>query len=112
VVFQPHRYTRTRDLFEQFADLLAAEACLIIAEVYAAGEAPIDGADGRSLCEAIRSRGGRNPVFMEDVRELAVRLDGVLQPGDVVLTLGAGDIGRVVRECLTFHRSMTEGAQG
>ncbi len=112
VVFQPHRYTRTRDLFDQFADLLAAEACLIIAEVYPAGEVPLDGADGRSLCQAIRSRGGRDPVFMDDVRDLAIRLDEVVQPGDVVLTLGAGDIGRVVRESLTFNRSVPEDAQG
>jgi len=112
VVFQPHRYTRTRDLFDQFADLLAAEACLIVAEVYPAGEVPLDGADGRSLCQAIRSRGGRDPVFMDDVRDLAVRLDEVVQPGDVVLTLGAGDIGRVVRESLTFNRSVPEDAQG
>ena len=108
VVFQPHRYTRLRDLFHEFADLLVGEACLIVTEVYAAGEAPIDGVHGRSLCEAIRSRGGKDPVFLGDVWALAAQLDDVLLPGDVVLTLGAGDIGRVVRECLTFDRSVPE----
>ena len=97
------------DLFDEFADLLAGEECLIVTEVYAAGETPVDGVDGGSLCEAIRSRGGRDPVFLSDVRALAAQLEGVLLPGDVVLTLGAGDIGRVVRECLTFNRSVPEG---
>jgi len=109
VVFQPHRYSRLHDLFDEFADLLAGEECLIVTEVYAAGETPVDGVDGGSLCEAIRSRGGRDPVFLSDVRALAAQLEGVLLPGDVVLTLGAGDIGRVVRECLTFNRSVPEG---
>ena len=95
VVFQPHRYTRTRDLFEDFSQVLADVDVLVITEVYAAGEAPIAGADGRSLCAAIRARGKVNPVFIDDVEALADTLKNLLQAGDLVLTLGAGSIGRV-----------------
>lgn len=92
-VFQPHRYSRTRDLFDDFAQLLSQQDNLIITEVYPAGESPIAGADGRALCKAIRKR-GNDPVFVETLADLAAMLPGYLQPGDVVLTLGAGDIGR------------------
>ncbi len=92
-VFQPHRYSRTRDLFDDFAQLLSELDNLIVTEVYPAGEAPISGADGRALCKAIRKR-GRDPIFVQDLDELRVLLPGYLQPGDVLLTLGAGDIGR------------------
>jgi UDP-N-acetylmuramate--alanine ligase len=93
VVFQPHRYTRTRDLFEDFAKVLSETDELLLLEVYAAGEDPIAGADGRSLCRAIRARGRNEPIFVEDRGELAGLLRGVLRDGDVLLTLGAGDIG-------------------
>ncbi|HQU14898.1 MAG: UDP-N-acetylmuramate--L-alanine ligase [Chromatiales bacterium 21-64-14] len=93
VAFQPHRYTRTRDLFEDFARVLSGVDVLLLAEVYAAGEVPIPGADGRTLCRAIRARGQVDPVFVERVGELPQVLDGVLTDGDVLLTLGAGDIG-------------------
>lgn len=95
LVFQPHRYTRTRDLFEDFTDVLADVDILLLTEVYAAGEEVIAGADGRSLCAAIRARGKVNPVFVKDVDEVAESLKSVIQDGDIVLTLGAGSIGRV-----------------
>ncbi len=98
LVFQPHRYTRTRDLFEDFTDVLADVDVLLLTEVYAAGEEVISGADGRSLCAAIRARGKVNPVFVKDVDEVAESLRAVIQDGDIVLTLGAGSIGRVAEE--------------
>ncbi len=95
VAFQPHRYTRTRDLFEDFTKVLSEVDVLVLIEVYAAGEAPIAGADGRTLCRAIRARGYADPVFVERASDLAQTLTGVLRDGDVLLTLGAGDIGAV-----------------
>ncbi|TNF37902.1 MAG: UDP-N-acetylmuramate--L-alanine ligase [Gammaproteobacteria bacterium] len=93
VAFQPHRYSRTRDLFEDFSRVLADTDALLLTEVYSAGEAHIVGADGRALCAAIRARGRVNPVFVEDIQDLPQALLDVLQDGDVVLTLGAGSIG-------------------
>jgi len=93
VVFQPHRYTRTRDLLDDFAEALSTAECLFITEVYAAGEDPIVGADGRSICRAIRTRGRVEPVFVPELDQLPELLNGVLGAGDIVLTLGAGDIG-------------------
>ena len=95
VVFQPHRYTRTHDLFDDFSDVLSGIETLIVTEIYAAGEAKIPGADGRALCRAIRARGQSDPVFVPDVLKLAAHLKGVLKPNDVLLTLGAGNIGAV-----------------
>ncbi|MED5510091.1 MAG: cyanophycin synthetase, partial [Pseudomonadota bacterium] len=97
VVFQPHRYTRTRDLFEDFAQVLSSVDVLIVLEVYPAGEAKIAGADARSLCRAIRLRGQVEPVFAEDKEALFTVLPSLLQDGDVLLTLGAGDIGRMAQ---------------
>jgi len=94
VAFQPHRYTRTRDLLDDFSAVLASCDPLLITEVYAAGEAPISGADGRALCRTIRARGG-NPVFVENVNELPEMLAETLQANDLLLTLGAGNIGQV-----------------
>ena len=94
VAFQPHRYSRTQDLLDDFAMVLSEVDALVLLEVYPAGEAPIAGADGRSLARAIRVRGKVNPVFVESVDDLAVTLNGVIRDGDVVLTLGAGDIGK------------------
>ena len=92
-IFQPHRYSRTRDLFDDFAHVLSEVDNLIVTEVYPAGEQPIAGADGRALCKAIRKR-GNDPVFVESLDELGKLLPGYLKPGDILLTLGAGDIGR------------------
>ena len=93
VVFQPHRYTRTRDLFEDFAGVLSDLDALVLLEVYPAGEAAIKGADSRSLARAIRARGKVDPVFVETLTALPSVLPGVLEDGDVMLVLGAGDIG-------------------
>ncbi len=93
VAFQPHRYTRTRDLLDDFAEALSVADRLLVTEVYAAGEAPIANADGRSICRAIRSRGQIEPVFVPHIDELNELLAGVLESGDVLLTLGAGNIG-------------------
>jgi UDP-N-acetylmuramate--alanine ligase len=94
VVFQPHRYTRTRDLFDDFAQVLSECETLLITEVYPAGEAPISGADGRALCRAIRARGRVDPVFLEDIEDLSEALSPMVCDGDVILTLGAGSIGK------------------
>jgi len=91
--FQPHRYTRTRDLFEDFAITLSQVDVLLLLEVYAAGETPIANADGRTLCRAIRARGHVDPIFVEHLDDLAATLHDLIRDDDVVLTLGAGDIG-------------------
>ena len=93
VAFQPHRYTRTRDLFEDFSRVLADTDALLLTEIYAAGEEHIAGADGRALCAAIRARGRVNPVFVENIDGLPDALLDVLEDGDILLTLGAGSIG-------------------
>jgi len=92
-VFQPHRYSRTLDLFDDFAQVLTNTDLLVVTEVFPAGEAPITGADGRALCRAVRGRGRVDPVFVEDLSSLPDVLSSVLQAGDLVLTLGAGSIG-------------------
>ena len=98
LAFQPHRYTRTRDLIDDFAEVLSGADVLLVGEVYAAGEAPIAGADGRAVCRAVRSRGRVEPVFVEKIEQLAEALAGVLRAGDVVVTMGAGSIGAVAHE--------------
>lgn len=95
LVFQPHRYTRTRDLFEDFCMVLSEVDALVLVDVYPAGEAPIAGADGRTLARAIRNRGKVDPVFVETVDQLPKALHGILQDGDILLTLGAGNIGAI-----------------
>lgn len=95
VAFQPHRYSRTRDLFEDFAQVLVEPDVLILSEVYPAGEAPIAGADGRSLARAVRNRGLVDPIFIEDIHQLPDTLNSILQDNDIVLTLGAGNISAV-----------------
>lgn len=102
VVFQPHRYSRTRDLLEDFGRVLSVVDHLIVMEVYAAGEAAVDSADGRALCRAIRARGKAIPVFVEDRAQLFEVLADTLQAGDVLITLGAGDIGRIAQELPDF----------
>ncbi|PTU30691.1 UDP-N-acetylmuramate--L-alanine ligase [Stenotrophobium rhamnosiphilum] len=102
VVFQPHRYTRTRDLFEDFSEILSQADALLLCEVYAAGEAPIEGADGRALARAIRARGKVEPIFLKSVQEVPAALEAMVKDGDLVLTLGAGDVGSVPA-ALTQH---------
>lgn len=98
MIFQPHRYSRTRDLYDDFANVLEQVDVLLMLDVYSAGEAPIAGADGRSLCRTIRGRGKIDPIFVPDIKALPAALAAVIQPGDLVLTQGAGDIGKVARK--------------
>ncbi len=98
LVFQPHRYSRTRDLLDDFATVVSAADVAIVLDVYAAGEDPIAGADGRAIARAVRSRGGIEPVFVETLDELQPVLEGVIKDGDLVLTMGAGDIGAYAAE--------------
>jgi len=98
LVFQPHRYTRTEELFDQFASVLASADVLVVTDVYPAGEAPIEGADARCLCRAIRGRGLVDPVWIANVTDLGTQLPGILENGDLVLLMGAGDIGSVAAE--------------
>jgi len=98
LAFQPHRYTRTHDLIDDFGRALSAADALLVTEVYAAGEPAIANADGRAICRAVRGRGRLEPVFVEDVRELGTALAGVIADRDVVLTMGAGSIGAVAHE--------------
>ncbi|MGB9991377.1 UDP-N-acetylmuramate--L-alanine ligase [Pseudoduganella rhizocola] len=95
LAFQPHRYTRTRDLFEDFAKVLSSVDVLVLADVYAAGEQPIVAADGRSLAHAIRARGKTEPVFVENIADMPETIMNVVRGGDVVLTMGAGSISGV-----------------
>jgi len=95
LVFQPHRYTRTRDLIDDFGKALSGADALCVTEVYAAGEPPIAGADGRALCRAVRSRGQLEPLFVEKVEQLAAALRDVIQGGDVVVAMGAGSISGI-----------------
>lgn len=108
LAFQPHRYTRTRDLLDDFATVLSTADALLVSEVYAAGETPIVGADGRAICRAVRGRGHVEPVFVARVEDLADALRDLLRPGDVVLAMGAGNISAVAHE---LPARLSSGAQ-
>jgi UDP-N-acetylmuramate--alanine ligase len=98
LAFQPHRYTRTRDLLDDFAIVLSGADVLLVTEVYAAGETPIKDADGRAICRAVRSRGKIEPVFVGPVEELDKVLKDLVRDGDLVVTMGAGHIGAIAHE--------------
>lgn len=98
MVYQPHRYTRTRDLYEDFVDVLSAVDALVLLEVYSAGEEPIPGADGRHLCRTIRTRGQVDPIFVEGVDGVPAVVRDMIQPGDIVITQGAGNVGALAQE--------------
>jgi len=98
VVYQPHRFSRMRDLFEDFSQVLSQADCLLILDVYAAGEEMITGADSRSLCRAIRSRGQVDPIFIEDKETVQDVLSNLVEEEDLLLTLGAGDIGSLSKQ--------------
>lgn len=102
-VFQPHRFSRTYDLFDDFVTVLAEQQDLLLCEVYPAGEAPITGATGKSLCQAIRVRGASNPIFVPEVEELSTVLSPLVEDGDVILTMGAGSIGKAMRQLFEQH---------
>lgn len=98
VVFQPHRYTRTRDLFEEFVEVLSTVDVLLLLDIYSAGEEPINGADSKTLCRAIRVRGQVEPVFVKDRLELPDILAAMVKKDDVILTMGAGNVGQIAQE--------------
>jgi len=98
MVYQPHRYSRTRDLYEDFVAVLSRCDVLLLLDVYAAGEEPIAGADSRSLTRSIRQRGQLEPIFVEDVQQVPAILRDILHDDDVVITQGAGNIGALSRE--------------
>ncbi|NAW35148.1 UDP-N-acetylmuramate--L-alanine ligase [Halomonas alimentaria] len=95
MLYQPHRYTRTRDLFEDFVRVLGGVDTLLLLDVYSAGEAAIPGAEGRTLAGSIRQRGAVDPIFVQDKAELPELLGRVLRPDDILITQGAGDIGGI-----------------
>jgi UDP-N-acetylmuramate--alanine ligase len=97
MAYQPHRYTRTRDLYEDFVKVLSQVDVLLLLEVYAAGEETIDGADSRSLCRSIRQRGQLEPIYVSDIAELPKLLAESLNDQDIVLTQGAGNIGQIAK---------------
>jgi UDP-N-acetylmuramate--alanine ligase len=98
LAFQPHRYTRTHDLIDDFSKALSTADALLVTEVYAAGEAPIAGADGRAICRAVRGRGNVEPIFVDKIEDLAEALADVIRDGDVIVTMGAGHISAISHE--------------
>ncbi len=98
MIFQPHRYSRTRDLYEDFAHVLEQVDVLLMLDVYSAGEVAIPGADGRSLCRTIRGRGKIDPIFVPTHEDLPSVLANILQNDDLLLTQGAGDVGKIARQ--------------
>ncbi|MBP6534170.1 MAG: UDP-N-acetylmuramate--L-alanine ligase [Arenimonas sp.] len=110
VAFQPHRYSRTRDLFDEFTAVLSSADAVVLTDVYAAGEAPVLGADAKSLARSIRARGRLDPVVAGPAKELPRMLGDVLKDGDLLLMMGAGDIGAVCNE-LAQHGLILEKKQ-
>jgi UDP-N-acetylmuramate--alanine ligase len=102
LAFQPHRYTRTRDLFEDFVKVLASPDVLVLAEVYAAGEAPIVAADGRALAHSLRVGGKIEPIFVEAIADMPNTIMKLVRDGDVVLTMGAGSISGIPAKLTTY----------
>ena len=109
MAYQPHRYSRTRDLYDDFVEVLSQVDCLLLLDVYSAGEAAIPGADGRALCRSIRLRGQLDPIFVAGPEQLASILPDVLRDGDMLFTQGAGNIGALSKElasCLLGFNSI------
>ncbi len=98
MAYQPHRYTRTRDLYEDFVEVLSSVDRLVLLEVYSAGEEPIAGADGRNLSRSIRARGNLEPVFVEGIDGVPQIIKDIVEPGDIVITQGAGNVGQLAVE--------------
>lgn len=98
MIFQPHRYSRTRDLFDEFVQVLSQVDALIMLDVYAAGEAPIVGADSKALCRSIRNLGKIDPILVSDTSQLGDVLDQIIQDGDLVLAQGAGNVSKLSRD--------------
>ena len=95
MIYQPHRYSRTCDLYEDFVQVLSKVDVLLLLEVYAAGESPIPGADSKSLCRSIRQRSSVEPIYVESVDDIEPLLENVMESGDLVLTQGAGNVGLI-----------------
>ena len=116
LAFQPHRYTRTRDCFEDFVKVIGTADAVLLGEVYAAGEAPIVAADGRTLARALRVAGKVEPVFVDDIAAMPQAILDNARPGDVVLSMGAGSIGavpaKVVELGATPSTSQRDSRQG
>lgn len=112
LAFQPHRYSRTRDLFEDFVRVLGQADQVILTEVYAAGEAPIVAADGRALVRAVRLASRHDPLFVASVEELPAAVLGLVRPGDVVVTMGAGSIGTSAARIVEMAQGATHSAEG
>ena len=98
MIYQPHRYSRTKDLYEDFVNVLSEVDVLLLLEVYSAGEKKIPGADSRNLCRSIRLRGKVDPVFVQKEGDVSPILNDLLRAGDIVLTQGAGSVGGLARE--------------
>jgi len=98
MIFQPHRFTRTRDLYDDFAHVLSQVDVLLMLDVYPAGEAPIPGADSRSLCRTIRNRGKLDPILIADAEIVPETLAQLLQGDDLILVQGAGNVGKIARK--------------
>ncbi|XQW84425.1 UDP-N-acetylmuramate--L-alanine ligase [Thalassotalea piscium] len=107
MIFQPHRYSRTRDLYEDFVEVLSEVDCLLLLDVYSAGETLINGADSKSLARSIRQRGQVEPIYVSDIEKLAELLHAQLEDGDMVITQGAGNIG-VISRTLMSHPLLTQ----
>lgn len=104
MMFQPHRYTRTRDLYEDFVETLSEVDGLLMLEVYAAGEEPIPGADSKALCRSLRQRGQVEPVYVDDPAKLPALLDKILQDGDLFITQGAGNVSAIASKLMQGDR--------
>jgi len=100
MIFQPHRYTRTRDLYEDFVDVLSKVDVLLMLEVYGAGEEPIPAADSRALCHSLRQRGQVEPIYVDDPAKLPTLLGKVLRDGDLFITQGAGNVSAIARQLM------------
>jgi UDP-N-acetylmuramate--alanine ligase len=111
LAFQPHRYSRTRDCFEDFVKVIGQADAVLLAEVYAAGEAPIVAADGRSLARALRVAGKLEPVFVDDIGAMPQSILDNARDGDVVLCMGAGSIGAVAAQVVDWAQATKQGAQ-
>jgi UDP-N-acetylmuramate--alanine ligase len=98
MIYQPHRYTRTRDLYEDFVDVLSDVDILLLLEVYSAGEKKITGADSRSLCRSIRLRGKSDPLYVQEEADVPGILKDLIRPGDIILTQGAGSVSALSKE--------------
>lgn len=108
MVYQPHRYSRTRDLYEDFCKVLSEVDVLLLLEVYPAGEEPVPGADSRSLCRSIRQRGRIEPIHVEKISQLPELLSNILQDGDVVVTQGAGNVGAIASAWAEVNMNLSQ----